>query len=73
VAEASAAVEAVARASYSKLISFLSARSGDVAGAEDALADAFVAALRTWPTGGIPSKPEAWLLHGRMRRTCRGS
>lgn len=68
MAEASAAVEAVARASYSKLISFLSARSGDVAGAEDALADAFVAALRTWPTGGIPSKPEAWLLHAARRR-----
>ncbi|WP_437524920.1 DUF6596 domain-containing protein [Sorangium sp. So ce726] len=66
--EAGVAVEAVARASYARLISFLSARSGDVAGAEDALADAFVAALRTWPAGGIPSKPEAWLLHAARRK-----
>lgn len=58
----------VARESHARLISFLSARSGDVAGAEDALADAFVAALRTWPANGIPSKPEAWLLHAARRR-----
>jgi RNA polymerase sigma-70 factor, ECF subfamily len=40
-----AAIEAVARNSYGRLIAFLAARSGDVAGAEDALGDAFVAAL----------------------------
>jgi predicted RNA polymerase sigma factor len=68
VNEARVAVEAAARASYARLISFLSARSGDVAGAEDALADAFVAALRTWPSGGIPSKPDAWLLHAARRK-----
>ena len=66
--DAQRAVEAAVRASYARLISFLSARSGDVAGAEDALADAIVAALRTWPSGGIPSKPEAWLLHAARRR-----
>ena len=61
--EARLAVEAAARASYARLISFLSARSGDVAAAEDALADAFVAALRTWPAGGIPSS-----LYGRQQQ-----
>lgn len=44
-----AAVEAIARNSYGRLIAFLAARSGDVAGAEDALGDAFVAALERWP------------------------
>jgi predicted RNA polymerase sigma factor len=39
-----------------------------VSGAEDALSDAFLAALRTWPAGGVPSKPEAWLLHAARRR-----
>lgn len=72
VVDAAATVEAVARASYVRLISFLSARSGDVAGAEDALADAVVAALRTWPADGIPSKPEAWLLHAARRRLIDG-
>ncbi len=62
------AVEAVVRSSYGRLVSYLSARSGDVAGAEDALSEAFVAALRTWPTDGVPTKPEAWLLHAARRR-----
>ena len=40
-----ATAEAVARHSYGKLVAFLAARTRDVAGAEDALADAFAAAL----------------------------
>ena len=32
------------------------------------MSDAFAAALRTWPEGGVPSKPEAWLLHAARRR-----
>jgi RNA polymerase sigma-70 factor (ECF subfamily) len=59
--EARAAAEAVARRSYGKLVAFLAARTGDVAGAEDALADAFMAALKGWPSGGVPANPEAWL------------
>ena len=59
---ARAAAEAVARRSYGKLVAFLSARTGDVAGAEDALADAFAAALQEWPQKGAPRNPEAWLL-----------
>lgn len=62
------AIEAVARNSYGRLIAFLAARSGDVAGAEDALGDAFVAALERWPVDGIPQKPEAWLLHVARNR-----
>src|SRR4051812_46987921 len=56
------AVERTARDSYARLIAFLSARSRDVAAAEDALADAFRAALEAWPNTGVPEKPEAWLL-----------
>jgi RNA polymerase sigma-70 factor (ECF subfamily) len=63
-----AAVETVARDSYGRLIAYLAARSGDVAGAEDALGDAFVAALKRWPTQGVPEKPEAWLLHVARNR-----
>ena len=43
-------------------MAFLSSRTGDVAGAEDALGDAFMAALRTWPRDGVPENPEGWLL-----------
>ncbi len=59
---AQATAEAVARRSYGKLVAFLGARTGDVAGAEDALADAFAAALVEWPASGIPQSPEAWLM-----------
>ena len=63
-----AAIEAVARDSYGRLIAYLAARSGDVAGAEDALGDAFVAALKRWSAEGVPEKPEAWLLHVARNR-----
>jgi RNA polymerase sigma-70 factor (ECF subfamily) len=62
VTDARTVVERVVRESYGRLMAYLSARTGDVAGAEDALADAFMAALRTWPDAGVPSTPEAWLL-----------
>jgi RNA polymerase sigma-70 factor (ECF subfamily) len=60
--------EAAARSSYGKLIAYLSARTRDVAGAEDALADAFAAALDQWPRTGVPARPEAWLLAVARRR-----
>jgi RNA polymerase sigma-70 factor (ECF subfamily) len=60
--------EAVARRSYGKLVAFLAARTGDVAGAEDALSDAFAAALADWPVSGIPRRPEAWLLAVARRK-----
>lgn len=56
------AVEAVARDSYGRLVALLAARTRDVAGAEDALADALVAALTKWPRDGIPNNPQGWLL-----------
>jgi len=58
----------VARASYGKLIAILSARSGDIMAAEDALADAFLQALKTWPVRGIPDNPEAWLMTAAKNR-----
>jgi RNA polymerase sigma-70 factor, ECF subfamily len=63
-----AAIEAVARNSYGRLMAYLAARSGDIAGAEDALSDAFAAALQHWPADGVPQKPEAWLLHAARNR-----
>src|SRR5271163_3516011 len=63
------AAEQAARRSYGKLVAFLAARTGDVAGAEDALSDAFATALATWPTQGIPDTPEAWLMAVAKRRS----
>ena len=50
-----------ARDSYGRLLALLSAPVSDLAAAEDALADAFERALRTWPVQGVPGNPDAWL------------
>lgn len=62
------AVEAVARQSYGRLIALLSARTRDVAAAEDALADALMSALTTWPRDGIPKNPQGWLMTAARNR-----
>jgi RNA polymerase sigma-70 factor (ECF subfamily) len=67
-ANAHEAVERAARESYGRLLAFLSARSRDIAAAEDALSEAFGAALGAWPASGIPASPEAWLLTAARRR-----
>jgi RNA polymerase sigma-70 factor (ECF subfamily) len=60
--DAYGAVERVARESYGRLVAYLSSHTRDVAGAEDALGDALIAALTIWPRDGVPKNPEAWLL-----------
>lgn len=63
------AIVACARDSYSQLLSFVASRAGgDLSSAEDALADAFLTALKRWPEEGIPDKPDAWLLTIARRR-----
>jgi RNA polymerase sigma-70 factor, ECF subfamily len=66
--DAATAAEAAARRSYGKLVAILAARTGDVAGAEDALSEAFGAALGDWPSKGVPANAEAWLLTVARRR-----
>ncbi len=66
--QARSTAEAVARRSYGKLVAFLSARTHDVAAAEDALSEAFASALADWPGKGCPANPEAWLLTVARRK-----
>jgi RNA polymerase sigma-70 factor (ECF subfamily) len=66
--EARRTAERVARVSYGRLVAFLAARTRDVAGAEDALAEAFASALKSWPEDGVPANPDAWLLTVARRR-----
>jgi predicted RNA polymerase sigma factor len=56
------AIERVARESYGRLVAYLSSHTHDLASAEDAVSDALVVALETWPRDGVPQSPEAWLL-----------
>ncbi|WP_208322268.1 DUF6596 domain-containing protein [Mumia sp. ZJ430] len=60
--------ERAARTSYGRLLALLAAPTGDLAAAEDALADAFERALATWPERGVPANPEAWLLTAGRNR-----
>jgi RNA polymerase sigma-70 factor (ECF subfamily) len=71
--DARRAAENAARNAYARLIAFLAARTRDVPAAEDALADAFLAALETWPRSGVPDHPEAWLLTTARRRSTDAS
>jgi len=56
------AIERVARESYGRLVAYLSSHTHDLGSAEDAVSDALVVALETWPRDGVPQSPEAWLL-----------
>ena len=55
-------IERVARESYGRLVAYLSSHTHDVASAEDALSNALVKALTSWPRDGVPENPEAWLM-----------
>jgi len=68
VSDARRAVEEMARSSYGRLVAYLSAQTGDMGGAEDALGEALLAALSTWPEAGVPERPEAWLLTAARNR-----
>jgi len=61
-------VERIARDSYGRLVALLVARTRDLASAEDLLAEAFAAALEQWPTQGVPSNPDGWLVTVAKRR-----
>jgi predicted RNA polymerase sigma factor len=52
----------VVRASHGRLVALLASRSGDIAAAEDALAEAYRKAVEAWGAAGVPANPEAWLL-----------
>ena len=61
------AIERVARESYGRLVAYLSVNTHDLGTAEDALSEALLSALKTWPQGGLPENPEAWLLTAARR------
>ncbi|MCI0596220.1 MAG: RNA polymerase sigma factor [candidate division Zixibacteria bacterium] len=61
-------VEAVYRSESRRVLATLIRLLGDFDLAEDALQDAFAAALQKWPKDGIPAKPRAWLVSaGRFK------
>lgn len=57
-----ARVEAVYRSESRRVLATLIRLLGDFDRAEEALHDAFAAALQQWPRDGIPDNPRAWLV-----------
>jgi len=65
---ARATVEAVYRAESRRVFATLVRLLGDFDVAEEALHDAFRAALEQWPREGVPANPRAWLVSaGRFK------
>ena len=61
-------IEATFRESYAVVLSGLATRFRDIGLAEDALQDALVEALRSWPEKGIPDNPPGWISAVAQRR-----
>ncbi|WP_217475477.1 RNA polymerase sigma factor [Stutzerimonas stutzeri] len=62
------AVEAIYRSESRRVLATLIRLLGDFDLAEEALHDAFFAALQQWPADGIPANPRAWLVSaGRFK------
>ena len=58
---AHAAAEAIHRAEFGRVVASLTARFRDLDLAEEMAQEAFVEAVRRWPTEGVPPNPGAWL------------
>ncbi len=62
------AVDAVYRAESRRVLATLIRLLGDFDRAEEALHDAFAAALEKWPRDGVPANPRSWLVStGRFK------
>ena len=63
-----ALVESVYRTESRRILATLIRLLGDFELAEDALQDAFAAALERWPKEGVPANPRSWLISaGRFK------
>jgi RNA polymerase sigma-70 factor (ECF subfamily) len=58
----SSEIERVFRADYGRAVSVLVRLCGDIDDAEEAVQDAFRAAVERWPTLGIPPSPAGWII-----------
>jgi len=55
-------IERVFREEYGRAVAVLVRVFGDIAAAEEAVQDAFTAALERWPSSGVPPSPAGWII-----------
>ena len=60
--EVSRIIETLYRSESGRILATLVRLLGDLDVAEEAMHEAFAAALDTWPQTGIPDKPRPWLI-----------
>jgi RNA polymerase sigma-70 factor (ECF subfamily) len=60
--DTAAAVEAVYRSDWGRIVATLIRQVGDFDLAEEAVQEAFTAAVDQWPSTGIPESPRAWII-----------
>jgi RNA polymerase sigma-70 factor (ECF subfamily) len=75
---ANAAVDAVYRSDWGRVVATLIRHVGDFDLAEEAAQEAFAAAVDQWPSSGVPDVPRAWIIQtarhkaiDRIRREAR--
>src|SRR5262249_52308422 len=75
---ANAAVDAVYRSDWGRIVATLIRQVGDFDVAEEAAQEAFAAAVDQWPSSGVPDVPRAWIIQtarhkaiDRIRREAR--
>ncbi|HXV63971.1 MAG TPA: RNA polymerase sigma factor [Vicinamibacteria bacterium] len=76
--DANAAVDALYRSDWGRIVATLIRILGDFDLAEEAAQEAFAAAVRQWPGDGVPESPRAWIIRtarykaiDRIRRRTR--
>jgi RNA polymerase sigma-70 factor (ECF subfamily) len=57
-----AAIEQVFRSEYGRAVAVLVRVFGDIDVAEEAVQDAFAAAVQRWPSDGVPPSPAGWII-----------
>ena len=55
-------IERVFRSEYGRAVAVLTRVFGDIAAAEEAVQDAFTAAVERWPSAGLPPSPAGWII-----------
>ena len=55
-------IERVFREEYGRAVAVLVRAFGDIDVAEEAVQDAFVAAVQRWPSAGLPPSPAGWII-----------
>src|SRR4029077_166727 len=55
-------IERIFREEHGRAVSVLVRLLGDIDAAEEAVQDAFLAAVERWPSSGVPPSPVGWII-----------